>query len=247
MPIGFVMSKKGRRCRQPTTPLEKSAELARLQITAELDGVDHHNLACDNSSPANGNSVRRIDDPSVLPDAEVARREQGLRRDNRASRVEVLRRDLKHQWERAHAMCVADRFGRWLLFHVAEHGIPLDGCLTAVTLLPVYVEVYLLAAVTWPELFADWRPGVDSEQEDEAGVADDRGWAGAPRNVDEASATGLTVGPRPRPERLPPPTLPGCQWSDDSGLPCIHLRRYGERFCPGHMEAERQRLRMERR
>lgn len=135
--------------------------------------------------------------------------------------------DLLYQRERATAIAHALRFKRWLLLHVAAHGIPLDNVMVPVLLLTVYVEATLLLRVKYPAT----RP-VECPDEDEPEY-----WR--PRNAEEAAEVGLYM-PRKWPRKPAPATLPGCQ--ADGGT-CTGLRRYGERFCSQHRRAELARMR----
>jgi hypothetical protein len=94
------------------------------------------------------------------------------------------------------------------------------------------VEVFLIAAATWPELFAE------QEVED----AEDEAEYWTPRTVGEANAEGLAVVRKGKPRR-PVPTLPGCHGADANGAPCQELRFYGAKFCPACERAERSRMR----
>lgn len=141
-----------------------------------------------------------------------------------------LPRDLLYQRERAYAVFTSLRFERWLLEHIAKHGIPLDDCLRVVTLLPIYVEAVLKARIEFPGYF----PKTEVDEEDEP--------VDLPWDEEAASEEGLSIYPPPQPRLMPAPSLPGCQGTDD-GCPCQELRRYGDRFCPRHMRIERQRMR----
>lgn len=142
-----------------------------------------------------------------------------------------LPRDLRYQRERAYAVCMSLRFERWLLEHVAQHGIPLDDCLRVVTLLPIYVEAVLKARIVYPGYF----PVSEVDEEDEPV---DLEW-----DEDAAAEEGLSVYPPPRPRTLPVPSLPGCHGTGEDGGECRLLRRYGDLFCPSCARKERQRMR----
>jgi hypothetical protein len=141
----------------------------------------------------------------------------------------TLPKDLLYQRERAYAICMAYKFEEWLVLLAARDRVPLDDCLGTIGILTLYVEAFLVAAATWPKLYAVEEEGESEEPwEPAGGLAADR----------------LSVHPvPPKRERLPRPTLPGCHALGSDGTPCQELRRYGERFCPCHMRDERRRLR----
>lgn len=147
-------------------------------------------------------------------------------------------RGLLYQRERAYAVCAAYKFQDWLTALAARDGIPLDMCLGSdespgtIIILRLYVECFLTAAATWPELFAD------QEVED----SDDEPDYWTPRTADEANAEGLAI-VRKGKSRRPVPTLPGCHGHDANGAKCQELRFYGSKFCPRCETAERARLR----
>jgi hypothetical protein len=150
---------------------------------------------------------------SAAPPAEVEAQQQAAEPpdlDTKEGRPLLRAREL------AYAVCMSLRLEKWLLQYIAAHGIPLDNCLVAVTLLPIYVEACLKAFILYPQ----YLPHEQVDEADEELVADPRA----------ARAAGLQpVASRPG-KRKPVPTLPGCP---GVYLPCGELRRYGERLCPG--------------
>jgi hypothetical protein len=143
----------------------------------------------------------------------------------------TLPRDLLFQRERAYAICMAYKFEEWLVLLAARDRVPLDDCLSTIGILTIYVEAFLVAAATWPRLFAE-----QLEAEDDAADL----WA--PRTVADAHESGLTVVRKMR-GRKPVPTLPGCHGSEPNGAPCQALREYGHKFCPVCERAELARIR----
>lgn len=132
--------------------------------------------------------------------------------------------------EYAYALAYAAKFERWLILRVAAWLIPMDDVLRQVELLCLFVEVSLIAAITFPEL----RQVVEIEEED------DPYWT--PRTSEDAEECGLSI-ERRRPGKTRRGTLPGCQGLDDKGAACLELREYGNRFCPKCEAAERRRIR----
>lgn len=137
--------------------------------------------------------------------------------------------NLRYRREWLYAQTLQSRFWYWLRDLALDHHIPLDNCLTCIDNLTLYVEAFLVAAVTYPDLaereWADiFQPAPD---DDAAPVA--AYWT--PRTEAEAAGMGLTVKPRRRRKR---PTLPGCHGAAPDGTPCLALRHFGHKYCPSH-------------
>jgi hypothetical protein len=145
--------------------------------------------------------------------------------------LETLPAGLLKSREMAFAECMKYRMEGWLAHFIAARGIPADACAVGFLLLPIYVEAYLKACILFPELLPRDEP--DDDEPDEPVIT-----------AGDVHRAGLTV-IRKRPgKHKPVPTLPGCR-GIVAGLECGELRRYGERFCPSCMRAERERKREE--
>lgn len=136
--------------------------------------------------------------------------------------------DLVYQREKCYAIFTGYRFEQWLIQLAAEQRVPLDDCLRCVTLLTCYVEAFMLAAATWPDLYALAEPP----------QIDSVGWTEG-----DAAEMGLSVQAPPRRRERPAPALVGCHGTDGTGSACLNLRRYGEKFCPACRSKELEKMR----
>jgi hypothetical protein len=141
---------------------------------------------------------------------------------------EIVDETLLYSRERTACLIVADDFASAIAGALHLDGVPLDDVMPEVELLRAYVETFLVAFVTWPELCPPL-PILEKE-------------ATTPTE-EYAIACGLSIVPPPKKRIRTAANLPGCQWPNANHEPCRLLRRYGAKFCPDHERLVRQCMR----